>query len=272
MTDTESPAESTPVAPPPKRNTGLFVGLGIGAGIVFWAILTVVLMVTLHVLGSTGLPSGAAQRVLLNSSDLANIDGVEIATGSQSEVKKHTLQAYLRENPGDTSNTVTPATCADNLEGWMAWKSFDTPAYRGWKTDVIYAASNIVVDSTTDYENGLQEARHFATVAAATAFMSAQRGWYKECATSTYVDPNDSSNNATYAFSPISLDLGLDSVIEGSTNKGSNLPPHLIDVYLRIKNIVYVTELVTKSAPQQGMDKVSLAIVKTAAKKLTALH
>jgi hypothetical protein len=33
-----------------------------------------------------------------------------------------------------------------------------------------------------------------------------------------------------------------------------------------------VTELVTNSAPQHGMDPVSLAIVKTAAKKLATLH
>jgi hypothetical protein len=154
----------------------------------------------------------------------------------------------------------------------MAWKALDTPSYRGWKSDVIFEASNIVVDSTSSYENGLQESRRFATVAAATAFMSAQRGWYRECATSTYADPDDSTNSVTYRFSPISLNLGLDSVIEGSTNRGKDLPPHLIDVYLRKQNIVYVTELVTNSAPQQGMDPVSLAIVKTAAKKLSARH
>jgi hypothetical protein len=229
-------------------------------------------MVALNVLGSTGLPSGVAQRVLLNSNDLAGITGVEIATGSDSAVNKHTLQAYVTENPGDTSHTVTPAKCADNLEGWLAWKSLDTPAYRGWKTDVIYAASNIVVDSTSAYENGLQEARHFATVAAAAAFMSAQRGWYRECATSTYVDPGDPANDATYAFSPIALNLGLDAVLEGSTNRGKDLPPHLIDVYLRNQNIVYVTELVTNTAPQHGMDLVSLAIVTRAAKKLASLR
>jgi hypothetical protein len=187
-------------------------------------------------------------------------------------VKKRSLQAYVRLNPGDNSHTISPARCADNLEGWMAWKSLDTPAYRGWKTDVIFEASNIVVDSTQTYENGLQEARHFATVAAATAFVSAQREWYQRCSTTTYVDPHDSSNNARYTFSPVPLNLGLDSVIEGSTNKGTNLAPHLIDVYLRNQNIVFVTELVTNSAPQRGLDRVSLAIVKAAAKKLAQVH
>ena len=272
MTDTAPPDESAPTAPPPKSQTGRLVGLGVGGGIVFVAIVTVVLMVALGVLGSAGLPPGAAQRMLLTATDLAKISGVEIATGQDSEVRKHSLQAYVKENPGDTSNTVSPARCADNLEGWMAWKALDTPSYRGWKSDIIYEASNIVVDSTSSYENGLQEARRFATVAAAEAFMRAQRGWYKACSTSTYLDPGDSTNSVTYVFSPISLDVGLDSVIEGSTNKGKDLPPHLIDVYLRNKNIVYVTELVTNSAPQHGMDPVSLAIVKTAAKKLAALH
>jgi hypothetical protein len=271
MTDIEIPAEPAPGAPRPKSRTAQYVGLGVGGGIVFVAIVTVVLMVTMNVLGSAGFPAAAAQRVLLNSSDLARVDGVEIATGRNSAVHKRTLRAYITQNPGDTSNTVSPAKCADNLEGWMAWKALDTPSYRGWKTDVIYEASNIVVDSTSAYENGIQEARHFINVAAATAFMNAQRSWYKECATSIYTDPDDPSNTVTYAFSPIPLNLGLDAVVEGSTETGIDLPPHLIDVYLRNKNIVYLTELVTKSAPQRGMDRVSLAIVTTAAKKLASL-
>jgi hypothetical protein len=273
MTDSAAPGDPTPTTTQtPNRQTGRLVGLGVGGGIVFLAIATVVLMVSLSVIGSAGLPAGAAKRALLTGTDLATIRGVEIATGSDSVVREHTLQAYVKANPGDTSNTVLPAKCADNLEGWMAWKSLDTPSYRGWKTDVIYEAANIVVDSTSSYENGVQESRRFVTVAAATAFMQAQRGWYKDCATSTYVDPGDATNDVTYRFSPISLDLGLDSVIEGSTNKGKDLPPHLIDVYLRTQNIVYVTELVTNSAPQRGLDPVSLAIVKKAAKKLTSLH
>ncbi|MDQ1545589.1 MAG: hypothetical protein QOH69_493 [Actinomycetota bacterium] len=272
MTDTAPPDEPTSGAQPPKSKTGRLIGLSIGGGVVFIAMVTVVLMVALSVVGSTGLPAGAAKRALLTASDLAAITGVEIASGQDSVVRKHSLQAYVKENPGDTSNTVTPAKCADNLEGWMAWKALDNPSYRGWKSDVIFEASNIVVDSENSYENGLQESRRFASVAAASAFMNAQRGWYKECATSSYADPGDSTNNATYRFSPISLDLGLDSVIEGSTNRGKGLPPHLIDVYLRKQNIVYVTELVTNSAPQHGMDPVSLAIVKTAAKKLSSLR
>jgi hypothetical protein len=272
MTDTDSPDDRSPHAAGPARRPSVLIGLGIGGGILFVAIAIVVLMVALNVLGSTGFPTGAAQRVLLNASDLAKIPGVEIATDNNAEVHKHTLQDYVRQNPGDTSNTVSPAKCADNLEGWMAWKSLDTPAYRGWKTDVIYETSDIVIDSASHYQNGLQEARHFATVDAATAFMKAQRQWYRECANSTYNDPDDATNSASYAFSPIPLNLGLDSVVEGSTNSGNGVPPHLIDVYLRNKNIVYVTELVTNSAPQHGLDRVSLSIVQAAAKKLSTLR
>jgi hypothetical protein len=230
-----------------------------------------VLIVALGVLHSNGLPTAAARHALLNASDLSKIHGTEIASGLDGEVHAHTLQAYIKANPGDSSHTVTPASCADNLEGWMAWKSLDTPAYRGWKTDTIYESSNIVVDSTNDYENGLQEARHFATVSAATTFMNAQRGWYKSCARTTYKDPEDPTNNSAFRFSPLPLNLGLDSVVEGATVKGTGLPPHLIDVYLRNANIVYVTELVTNTAPQHGLDRVSLAIVTAAAKKLASL-
>jgi hypothetical protein len=277
MTDTPTPAESSPenvateLAAPHRRN-GTLIGLGVGGLVVFVAIVTVVLMTALSVIGATGLPSGAAKRALLTASDVSKIKGVEIDTGRESAVRMSTLQQYVKANPGDSSHTVSPAKCADNLEGWMAWKSLDTPDYRGWTTDTIYAASNIVVDGTGDYENGLQESRHFATVAAATAFMTAQRGWYKDCATTTYSDPQDPSDDSRFAFSPLALNLGLDSVIEGSTNRGENLAPHLIDVYLRNANIVYVTELVTTSAPQHGMDRVSLAIVTAAANKLRSLH
>jgi hypothetical protein len=175
-------------------------------------------------------------------------------------------------NPVDTSHTVTPAKCADNLEGWMAWKSLDSPAYRGWKSDTIFETSNIVVDSTIDFENGLQEARHFVSVGAATAFMNAQRGWYRDCATTTYADPQDPSNDSEFAFREIPVDLGLDSIVEVSSDKGENLPPHLVDVYLRSANIVYVTELVTNGTPRNTLDPVSLAIVKAAARNLASLH
>jgi hypothetical protein len=271
MTDTETPA--TPEeAPAPRSRTGLFIGLAAGGVVVVAAIVTVVLMVALGVLGANGLPTSAAKRALLTASDLSKISGVQIATGRSATVRAHTLRAYVAANPGDSSNTVAPASCADNLEGWMAWKSLDTPSYRGWKTDTIYESSNIVVDSTAKYENGLQEARHFATVAAATAFMNAQRGWYRACATTTYADPESPAGDTVFHFTAIPLNLGLDSVVEGSTDTGASLPPHLIDVYLRNANIVYVTELVTNTAPQHGLDPVSLAIVKAAAKKLGALH
>jgi hypothetical protein len=267
-----APESSAPETATPRSRTGLYLGLGVGGFLVFVAIVTVVLMTSLSVIGATGLPSGAARRALLTATDVSKIDGVRIDTGRESAVRSSTLQAYVRANPGDSSHTVSPAKCADNLEGWMAWKSLDTPTYRGWKTDTIYAASNIVVDGTGDYQNGLQESRHFATVAAATAFMTAERGWYRDCATTTYSDPQDPSDDSSFRFSPISLNLGLDSVVEGSTNTGENVAPHLIDIYLRNANIVYVSELVTSTAPQHGMDKVSLAIVTAAADKLRSLR
>jgi hypothetical protein len=272
MTDTAPPAETSPEAQQPKSRRGLFIGVAAGGLIVLAAIVTLVLVVSIGVIGQTGLPTSAAKRVLLSASDLAKIDGAQIASGVDSEVKTRTLQAYVRANPGDNSHTVTPAKCADNLEGWMAWKSLDTPSYKGWKTDTIYEAANIVVDSTTAYENGLQEVRHFATVSAATAFMSAERSWYSECANTSYLDPSHPKNDSAFHFTPIALNLGLDSIVEGSTDKGRNLPPHLIDVYMRNQNIVYVTELVTNSAPQHGIDAVSRAIVTAAAKKLGSLY
>jgi hypothetical protein len=67
------------------------------------------------------------------------------------------------------------------------------------------------------------------------------------------------------------VDLGLDAIAEGSTDHGENLAPHLVDVYLRNANIVYVVELVTNDPPQHGLDSVSLAIVRAAAKKLRSL-
>jgi hypothetical protein len=272
MTDAEVPAAAPDGPQRDGGHTGTFIGLGIGGLVVFVAIVTVVLMVSLSVIGSNGLPMAAAKRALLTAHDVLKISGVEIASdGVDSEIQTHSLQAYVRENPGDTSNTVTPAKCADNLEGWMAWKSLDTPSYRGWKTDTIYESSNIIVDSTASYENGLQEARHFATVAAATAFMSAQRSWYRDCTTTTYVDPAHPKDNSSFHYSPISLNLGLDTVAEGSTDSGRGIPPHLIDVYLRNQNIVYVTELVTNTAPQHGIDNTSREILTAAAKKLASL-
>jgi hypothetical protein len=271
MTDVE--AAAAPDGPEGRRShTGTVIGFGVAGLIVFVAIVTVVLMVSLSVIGSTGLPMLAAKRALLTAHDVLKISGVEIASdGVDAEIQTRSLQAYVRENPSDNSSTVTPAKCADNLEGWMAWKSLDTPAYRGWKTDTIYESSNIIVDSTSQYENGLQESRHFATVAAATAFMSAQRSWYRECATTTYVDPAHPRDTSRFHYSPIALNLGLDTVAEGSTDSGRGIPPHLIDVYLRNQNIVYVTELVTNTAPEHGIDKTSREIVTAAAKKLASL-
>jgi hypothetical protein len=267
MTDVELPAPTKP-----KRRLGLIIGFGTGGLIVFVAIVTVVLMVSLNVISSNGLPTNAAKRTLLTAHDISKISGVKIASdGVDAEIETHSLQSYVNENPAGSSNTVSPAKCADNLEGWMAWKSLDTPLYRGWKTDTIYESSNIIVESTSQYENGLQEARHFATVSAATAFMAAQRSWYQDCAMTTYLDPAHPKNNTTFHYAPISLNLGLDAVAEGSNDTGRGVPPHLIDVYLRNQNIVYVTELVTNTAPKHGIDKTSREILTAAAKKLASL-
>jgi hypothetical protein len=99
-----------------------------------------------------------------------------------------------------------------------------------------------------------------------------QRTWYRDCATVTYSDPNSKSDDATYAFAPVSVDLGVDSVVEGSIDRGKNVPPHLVDVYLRTKNIVYVTEIVTSTNPRNGLDRVTLGLLKAAAKNLRELH
>jgi hypothetical protein len=269
MTDAEIPAAETPL--PPKSRVGLFIGLGAGGLVVFAAIVTFVLIISLGVIASNGFPLAETKFALLNGSDLAQIDGVELAQGLQSEVKRQTLQGYIRDNPSDDAHMVTPAVCAQNLEGWLAWKSLDTPAYKGWKTDTIYEASNIVVNATANYENGIQEVRHFATVGAATAFMNVERKWYHECAATSYKDPENAKNDSAFNFSPISLNLGLDSIVEGSTDTGRDVPPHLIDVYLRNQNLVFVTELVTNRAPRRGIDKTSAAIVNAAAKKLGTL-
>jgi hypothetical protein len=271
MTDASVPPGPSPEPQPPKSRSGAFVAIGAGGVVVLAALVTLVLIVALGVVHSAGFSTGLARQSLLTQKDLAGLRGVEIATGSDGAVRSHSLEQYIHGNPTDDSHTVAPAKCADNLEGWMAWKALDTPAYRGWKTDTIYEASNIVVDATTNYENGLQEVRHFVNTAAATAFVSAQRGWYRDCAHTSYSDPEDPGDDSSFTFAPIPLDLGLDSVVEGSTDTGQSLPPHLIDVYLRNQNIVYVTELVSTSSPRQGMDPVSLSIVKAAAKKLRSL-
>jgi hypothetical protein len=268
VTTSTSPRETTLTPPEPAHRTGLWVGVGAAGLVALAALVTLVLIVALGVLDDGLLPSSAASRALLTTADVASLSGVSIAHGGDSKVTKSTLHAYVKNNPTTDPSTVMPSRCADNLEGWMAWAPLDTPSYRGWNHDVIYAATNIVVDSVSDYGYNIQQSRRFISVAAATQFMSAQRSWYHECGHASYTDPSDSDNNATYDFSPLPVDVGLDSIIEGSTDRGKYAPPHLIDVYLRNRNIVYVTEVATNSAPRDGLDRVSLAIVRAAATKV----
>lgn len=273
MSDTAVPPSepSTPVSSSNGPRRGVVIGVAAAGVIVLAAIVTLVLVVSLGILGDTPLPATDASKALLNSADLSTVTGARIASGRDTQTLKYSLQQYARENPVGSADTVSPARCASNVEGWMAWASLDTPSYRGWKSDTIYAAENIRVDSVADYGDDVQEARHFVTTAAATAFMSAQRAWYRDCATVTYSDPDDATNDATFAFAPIAAHLGLDSIVEGSVDRGSNVAPHLVDVYLRNQNIVYVTELVTSSNPRSGLDRVSQAVVLAAAKNVRGL-
>jgi hypothetical protein len=146
-----------------------------------------------------------------------------------------------------------------------------TPSYPGWKRDTVYQATNIVVDSASSFGPDIQQSRNFASVAAATAFMDAERSWYRECAVASYTDPADAGSTATYAFAPLSANLGLDAIVEGSTDRGRYAPPHLVDVYLRNRNIVYVLEIATNHDPAHGLDPVSSAIVDAAANKLKSV-
>jgi hypothetical protein len=255
-----------------KSRVGLWAGVGAAGVVVIAAIVTFVLVVSIGVLGGDRLPVSDTAKALLNTDDLAHLSGARISSGRDTETTKYTLPEYARGNPVGSPHDVTPSKCADNLEGWMAWASLDTPSYRGWNNDVIYAAQNITVDAENDYGNNIQEARHFVTVAAAVAFMNAERGWYSDCAKATYTDSSDSTNDATFNFSPVGVNLGLDSIVEGSTDRGKYVAPHLVDAYLRNQNIVYVTEFITASAPQRGLDRVSLALLQAAATNLRGLH
>jgi hypothetical protein len=68
------------------------------------------------------------------------------------------------------------------------------------------------------------------------------------------------------------VNLGLDSIVEQGVLQGQDVPPDAINVYLRNKNVVYELLLSTRSAPQHGIDSVTLAVVKAAARKLASLH
>ncbi len=253
----------------PRRRTGFWVAIGAAGTVAVAALATFVLIVAIGVLRDAALPTAAASRALLTANDLAHVPGVGISVGSH--ISKSGLPAYVKKNPLGDPRAVTPSRCAENLEGWMAWAALDTSSSPGWKHDVIYAATNIIVDTAPDYGNNIQQSRRFVSAAAATAFMRAQRSWYSVCGNATYRDGDSPTKTASFNFAPIALNLGLDSIVEGSNDRGNNLPPHLLDVYLRNRNIVYALEIVTPNPPQDGLDTASLALVRAAAKKIEGL-
>jgi hypothetical protein len=251
--------------------TGFWIAIGAVGLITTAALVTFVLVVALGVLDRGVLPASAAARALLTAADVGHIAGVEIDNSNKNGPTSSSLPAYVAQNPVDTATTVHPSKCSANIEGWLAWASLDTPAYPGWRLDRIYQASNLVVTSVPNFSQGIQQSRSFDTVAAATAFMNAERGWYRECATASYSDPTHRPDAVTYAFAPLHIDVGLDSIIEGSTDRGLNTPPHLVDVYLRNRNIVTVLEVSTSHDPAQGLDRVSRLIIQAAAAKLRSV-
>jgi len=270
-------ADSVPAGDPapglvsPASRRGFWIAVG-GAGVVVLAaFVAFVLVIALGVINRSVLPAPAAARALLTASDVRGVPGVGIDNGGRNGVQKSSLPAYVARNPVLDRSIVHPSMCADDLEGWMAWAALDIPSYPGWKHDTVYQASNIVVDAASSYGPDIQQSRNFASVAAATAFMSAERAWYRRCAVATYTDPSDHSNSATYAFSPVTVAIGLDSIIEGSSDTGRYAVPHLIDVYLRNHNVVYVLEVATNHDPAAGLDRVSLGIVDAAAEKLRSV-
>ena len=272
MTDTTPADQPTPVSPASTTTRpGWLIPVAAAGTVLVAGVVTLVLIVSLSVIGSGPLPSAASARALLTAADVRNIPGVEIDNGGGNGVTRSSLATYVKNNPLADPATVRPSQCAENLEGWLAWAALDTTTYSGWKRDSLYQARNIVVDSTTDFGPEIQQSRNFVTVAAATAFMNAQRAWYRQCAVARYIDPGKAGNSATFAFAPIPVRVGLDSIVEGSTDHGRDAPPHLVDVYLRNRNIVSVFQLTTNTNPAHGLDPVSLAILRAAANKLRSV-
>ncbi len=260
-----------PAPDPLTQRTSVRVALAAIALVALAALVTFVLVVSLGVIGGGLLPAGAAARALLTSSDVRHIAGAAVESGGRTGVTKSTLQQYVRRNPVGDPASVQPSRCAANIEGWMAWAALDNASYAGWTRDTVYSAANIVIESAQDFGPGIQQSRNFATIAAATAFMNAERGWYAQCGTASYSDPSTPSDSATYAFAPVGLKLGLDSIVEGSTDHGRGAAPHLVDVYLRDRNIVYALEIATNRDPAKGLDRVSRAVVVAAANKLLSV-
>jgi hypothetical protein len=242
-----------------------------GVAVVVVAAVTISLVISPRVPPGAGIPVTATSKALLTANDLESLTGARIAVDSYSTVQETTLQEYIEENPAGNSKSLQPSTCASKFEGSLAWAVTDTPSYSGWESDVIYEVDDVDTDSHHESVFRDQLVRHFATVAAATKFVSAERTSYRDCPTATYADSNDAQNDVTYHFTPVALHLGLDSIVEEGALQGQDVPPDAINVYLRNQNLVYELLVSANSVPQHGIDSATLAVVQAAARKLASL-
>ena len=268
MTDADSGGKRAPA----RSIRAAWVAIGsAGVAVILVAIFTVAQVISPDILVGEGIPITLTSKALLTADDLRSVKGARIAIDSYSNVQEVTLQEYIKENPEGASRAVHPSTCASKFEGSLAWAVADTPSYAGWGSDVIYETDDIDKDSSDHSVFRDQLVRHFATVAAATRFVSAERTSYRDCPIATYADSDDAQNDVSYHFTPVTLHLGLDSLVEQGVIQGQNVPPDSVNVYLRTRNVVYELLLSTSSEPQHGIDPVTLAVVKAAATKLAAL-
>jgi hypothetical protein len=243
----------------------------VGVAVVLVAIFTLANVISPNILAGEGIPITLTSKALLTADDLRSVKGARIAIDSYSNVQETTLQDYIKENPKGASRAVHPSTCSSKFEGSLAWAVADKSTYAGWDSDVIYEVDDIDTDSAGQSAFREQLVRHFATAAAATRFVAAERASYRDCPIATYADSNDAQNDVTYHFNPVTLNLGLDSLVEQGVLQGQNVPPDALNVYLRNQNVVYELLLSSGSEPQHGIDPATLAVVKAAAAKLTAL-
>jgi len=268
MTD----AGSTGKRAPARSTVAAWVALGFaGVAVVLVAILTLAQVISPTILAGEGIPITLTSKALLTANDLRSVKGARIAINSYSNIQETTLQQYIEENPEGASRAVHPSKCSAKFEGSLAWAVADTPSYSGWDSDVIFEADDIDKDSSGQSAFREQLVRHFATVAAATRFVAAERASYRDCPVATYADSNDAQNDVTYDFTSVKLNLGLDSLVERGVLQGQHVPPDALNVYLRNQNVVYELLLSTSSEPQHGIDPATLAVVKAAAAKLAAL-
>jgi hypothetical protein len=269
MTDAEFRGKRAPA----RSTVAAWIAVGsAGVLVILAAVVTLILVISPGILGGSEIPIASTSQALLTASDLRSVKGAGIAIESYSDVQESTLQEYITENPASASNSVQPSTCASKFEGSLAWTVADTPQYIGWESDVIYEADDVDRDSNGESVFRDQLVRHFATAQAATRFVNAERTSYRDCPIATYRDSNNAENDVTYHFTPVPLHVGLDSIVEQGVLEGQDVPPDAINVYLRNKNVVYELLLSVRSAPKHGIDSVTLAVVKAAARKLASLH